>query len=104
MIRVIYRWRVNPGGEQAFQQAWEQGTKAIMRAVEGSHGSLLMRCGDTPSEFAGMAKWESFEAWRAAHKSPNWPPDREATRVVHRVAGKTISREIFEELSDLTDV
>ena len=102
MIRVIYRWRVKPGGEDAFRQAWEKGTKAIMRSTEGSHGSLLMQCRDRPSEFAGMARWDSIEAWRSAHENPNWPPDREAFRVVHRVAGKTISTKIFEELSDLT--
>ncbi|MGH7916939.1 MAG: antibiotic biosynthesis monooxygenase family protein [Candidatus Binataceae bacterium] len=102
MIRVIYRWHVKSGGEQTFREAWEKGTAAIMRTVKGSHGSLLMQCTETPSEFAGMAKWDSIEVWRSAHQSPNWPPDREATRAVHRVAGRTISTEIFEELSDLT--
>ncbi|MGH7933127.1 MAG: antibiotic biosynthesis monooxygenase family protein [Candidatus Binataceae bacterium] len=102
MIRVMYRWRVKPGGENAFRRAWETGTVAIRRVFKGSHGSLLMQSKEVPLEFAGVARWDSVEAWRSAHQSPQWPPDRESTRIVHAVAGKTIATEIFEELSDLT--
>jgi heme-degrading monooxygenase HmoA len=102
MIRVIYRWRVKPGGEELFRQAWKRGTSAIMRTAPGSHGSVLMQSRDSPSEFAGMAKWDSIEAWRAAHQSPQWPPDREATSMVRRVAGKTLSTEILDEITDLS--
>jgi heme-degrading monooxygenase HmoA len=102
MIRVIYRWRVKPGGEEDFRRAWEKGTRAIIGTVEGAHGSLLMRCKETPSEFVGIARWDSFEAWQSARQHRPWPPDSESTRTVRVLAGRTISTEIFEELSDLT--
>lgn len=102
MIRVVYRWRVKPGKEETFRRAWDSGTAAIRRTFKASHGSLLLQRKDSPSEFAGMARWNSVEDWQSAHKGPQWPPDREAARTVHTVAGKTISTEIFEELSDLT--
>lgn len=70
MIRVIYRWRVLLGEEETFRRAWEIGTVAIRRACKGSHGSLLMRSKNTASEFAGVARWDSVEAWRSAHRSP----------------------------------
>lgn len=102
MIRVIYRWRVNPGAEEAFRRAWEQGTRAILETVEGAHGSLLMRRHGEPSEFVGIACWDSREVWRSARQRRPWPPDPEAAQIVRAVAGRTVSTETFEELSDLT--
>ncbi len=102
MIRVIYRWRVKPGGEEDFRRAWEKGTRVILETVDGAHGSLLLRREDAPSEFVGVARWDSLAAWRSAHRRRPWPPDREASQTVHLLAGRTISTEIFEELSDLT--
>ena len=104
MIRVIYRWRIKPRNEEAFCRAWQTGTRAILCAVEGAHGSLLMKCNDMPAEFAGMARWESLAAWQEARQSRPWPPNREATRVVHSVAERVGVAGLFVELNDLTDV
>lgn len=104
MIRVIYRWRVKLGSECEFRRAWEKGTRAILESVDGSHGSLLVRCVEKDSEFAGIARWESVAAWRAALKRRPWPPDPEAAQIVHAVAGRTISIEVFEEEADFTVV
>ena len=102
MIRVIYRWQVKAGKEDIFRHAWERGTLAICRTFKGSHGSVLLQHKKMSSEFSAVAKWDSVEDWASAHKDPQWPPDPEAVRSVKTAAGKTISTDVFEEISDLT--
>jgi heme-degrading monooxygenase HmoA len=100
MIRVIYRWKVQAGQEAAFTQAWHQGTCAIRAAYKGAHGSVLLRSQREPSEFLGIAQWDSLEDcqrfWRGTH------PDPEAFRIV-AATGTFLSREVCDELQDLED-
>ena len=100
MIRVIYRWKVHAGQEDAFAQGWGQGTRTIRATYKGAHGSVLLRSQCEPSEFIGIAQWESLQDcqafWRSAH------PDPEAFRIVSET-GTFLSREICEEIQDLED-
>jgi heme-degrading monooxygenase HmoA len=100
MIRVIYRWKVHAGQEDAFARGWSQGTRTIRATYQGAHGSVLLRSQREPSEFIGIAHWESLQDcqrfWRSAH------PDPEALRMVSET-GTFLSREICEELHDLED-
>ena len=98
MIQVIYRWKVKAGEEETFARAWTRGTISIRATFEGAHGSVLLRSRKNPSEFVGVATWESLEACRAFWASEH--PDPEAFRVV-AATGTFVSREIFDEIKDL---
>ena len=60
---VIYRWRVVPGREAQFQEAWETVTQEI-RDHEGGFGSRLHRA--TDGTWVAYAQWPDREAWEAA--------------------------------------
>ena len=100
MIRVVYRWKVQAGQEDTFARAWARGTRAIRATFKGSHGSVLLRSQNAPSEFIGIAQWERLEDCQSFWRSEY--PDPEASRVV-AATGTFISREIFDELEDLED-
>jgi heme-degrading monooxygenase HmoA len=100
MIRVIYRWKVQAGQEKAFARAWSQGTRTIRATYKGAHGSVLLRSQREPSEFLGIAQWESLKDCQAFWRSPH--PDPEAFRIVSET-GTFLSREICEEIQDLED-
>ena len=58
---VLYRWRLRPGVEDAFAQAWREVTEALLR--HGSFGSRLHRGDD--GLWYGYAQWPDA-ATRAA--------------------------------------
>lgn len=59
---VLYRWRIRPGHEAAFVQAWSEVTQALLGL--GSQGSRLHRGDD--GLWYGYAQWPSAEARAAA--------------------------------------
>jgi quinol monooxygenase YgiN len=63
MFTLIYRWRVHPGREQQFVDAWLRMTE-IIRDREGSLGSRLHRAQD--GLFVAYAQWPSQQAWEAS--------------------------------------
>lgn len=100
MIRVIYRWKVKSGQERTFARAWTRGTRTIRATFKGAHGSVLLQSHRAPSEFIGIAQWESLADCQAFWRSEH--PDPEAFRIVAET-GTFLSREIFDELQDLED-
>lgn len=52
---VLYRWRLHPGAEDAFIQAWSRVTEALR--LRGSLGSRLHRGSD--GLWYGYAQWPS---------------------------------------------
>jgi len=66
MVRIMYRWTVNPGDEEQFIRDWKEGTRRIQENCAGAHGSYLTRGIKDPRQFFGTARWESAEAWFAA--------------------------------------
>ncbi len=99
-MRVLYRWRLKPGEEDAFAGAWAQATKTIRSKVKGARGSMLLRSRRDPSEFIASARWDSFQDWQAFMQSD--PADPEAFRVMS-AAGQMLSAEVFDEVEDLLD-
>ena len=90
MIRVMYRWKVNPGQEAVFATAWTHGTKVIRATVKGVRGSLLLQSRTKPCEFVAIARWASVADWRAFRRGEK--PDLEAFRtaaVITKTATKT---------------
>lgn len=58
-VAFLYRWRIKPGKEFQFTQAWTLGTEAL-REHCGSFGSRL-HCGNDGLWY-GYAMWPSMEA------------------------------------------
>ena len=98
MIQVIYRWKVREGQAEVFARAWTQGTRVIRETIPGAYGSVLLRSHKDPSEFVGVATWDSLKDcqafWASAH------PDPEAFRLVAETS-TFVSREVFDEIQDL---
>ena len=63
MFVAVYWWRVHPGKEEQFRQAWHRGTELITR-IYGSYGLRLHR--DRDGRFVGYAEWPDEATWRAA--------------------------------------
>ena len=99
-MRVLYRWRLKPGEEDAFAGAWAQATKTIRSKVQGARGSMLLRSRRDPAEFIATARWDGFQDWQAFTQSD--PADPEAFRVMS-AAGQMLSAEVFDEVEDLLD-
>lgn len=58
MFVAIYRWRIKPGQEAAFEQGWER-TSIEVRSMHGSLGSRLHRSDD--GTYMSYARWNSVE-------------------------------------------
>src|SRR5687767_14991322 len=99
MIRVLYRWRVQKGQEDKFVEAWSEVTRAIRDNFEGARGSVLLRGELDDGKFVALAKWDSFEAWKAFHDGPRPHAGAFQTMVI---VGELMGTEIFEEIEDLS--
>ena len=78
---VLYRWKLEPGLEDAFAHAWAEMTTILL--ARGSLGSRLHH-GDDDIWYA-YAQWPSAEARMAAFASP-LPPNDAADRMDAAVA------------------
>jgi hypothetical protein len=63
MFVAVYWWRVHPGKEEQFVEAWTRGTDLI-REIYGSYGSRLHR--DADGRFVGYAEWPDRATWQRA--------------------------------------
>ncbi len=67
MFVAMYRWRLKPGTEAQFAEAWAERTRAVV-SQEGGLGSRLHRAAD--GMYVAYAQWPSRAAWEAfMHKS-----------------------------------
>jgi len=72
MFAILYRWRLKPGTEEAFREAWKAMTETI-KVQRGTGGSRLHRTDD--GELLAYAVWPSREHWEAAGKLPSTNPE-----------------------------
>jgi heme-degrading monooxygenase HmoA len=93
MIRVIYRWRVDPERRDEFVVWWHEGTLRIRSTRPGALGSTLLTPTDDPLHFVAVARWRSREDLEAFWADPAGAPFDEA---------ELVSTEVFEEVDDLT--
>lgn len=75
MYVAVYAWRVKPGYEEQFREAWRRGTRAITR-IYGSCGSRLHRSSD--GRYIGYAEWPDEASWRRAFAAKMVYDDPEA--------------------------
>ena len=66
MFVVLYRWRIRPGHETQFTDAWTQATQDLL--LRGSMGSRLHRGDD--GLWYGYAQWPSDAVRAAAFAGP----------------------------------
>lgn len=68
MFVAAYWWKVHPGKEEQFREAWRRGT-ALIRAQYGSYGSRLHweDTGEGQGRFVGIAEWPDRESWQRAY-------------------------------------
>jgi heme-degrading monooxygenase HmoA len=69
---VMYRWRLRPGMERQFQQAWERATPLLIRN-RGALGSRLHKADD--GTWVAYAQWPSKETWERSRASPSVDPE-----------------------------
>jgi heme-degrading monooxygenase HmoA len=72
VFAVLYRWRVKPGTDAAFRDAWRSATESI-RMRYGTGGSRLHRTDE--GEFMAYAVWPSRDTWVEARKLPSANPE-----------------------------
>jgi heme-degrading monooxygenase HmoA len=93
MIRVIYRWTVDPATQDQFIDAWHQATERIRVHEPGAMGSTLLRTADAPNTLVGFARWQRRDDVEAFWASGNATP----------LPGATLqSVEILDEVEHMT--
>ena len=97
MIKVIYRWQVEPDRFEEFKEVWRTTTNSIHETVAGAQGSFMIRSVDNQSEVLTIAKWDSLEDWKAFFSNNN-PTEMNAMTSL----GKRLSVEVYEEIEDHT--
>jgi heme-degrading monooxygenase HmoA len=58
VIRVIYRWTLEPEAEDQFIDAWRAATQRIRDQQPGAMGSTLLRPTEAPNRVVGLARWQ----------------------------------------------
>ncbi|MBU6244371.1 MAG: antibiotic biosynthesis monooxygenase [Actinomycetales bacterium] len=91
---VLYRWRIAPGRERQFAEAWEEVTNALL--ARGSQGSRLHR-GDDGLWYA-YAQWPSQDARRRAFDRPSEHADASAR--MHEAVAEYLPEVILEVVAD----
>ncbi|TVO58788.1 antibiotic biosynthesis monooxygenase family protein [Denitromonas halophila] len=73
MFVVIYWWRVTPGKEAQFREAWRRGTQQIVQ-IYGGLGSRLHQ--ERDGRFVAMAEWPDEATWQRAFDARMVYPDK----------------------------
>ena len=97
MIRVIYRWEVQPKDFEEFKRVWSATTNRIHETVPGALGSFMLRASDRDSEILTVAKWVSEES-----RKKFWGKQNPDEMLEMRTLGKRLSVEAFNEVDDYT--
>lgn len=97
MIRVVYRWKVDPENFEEFKRIWSATTNRIHESVSGAKGSFMLQACENDSEVLTVAKWDSLESWQTFWGNSN-PEEMEKVRKL----GERISAEVYEEIEDYT--
>ena len=70
MVRVIYRWRVEPRLHEDFARWWHDGTLRIRSSRPGARGSTLVRPSDGDGYLVAIARWDSEDDLAAFWRDP----------------------------------
>ena len=92
---VLYRWRIKPGKEQQFVEAWSRVSDGLLRQ-RGSLGSRLHRGSD--STWYSYAQWPSAQARNVAFAMPAIDP--EASALMRDAIAEALPEVVLESVSD----
>ena len=93
---VLYRWRLHPGKEEQFVQAWTR-ISYLLRDERGSLGSRLHRGED--NIWYSYAQWPSEEKRRLAFSMPAL--DAEAGLKMREAIAESFPEIVLKSVSDL---
>ena len=99
MIRVIYRWSVDPQQADAFVAAWWEATRCIQQAWPDARGSVLLQSRLEANVYLAVARWESIDAWQASRQAQAVVPASVIERMRAAASGPP-SYEILDEVLD----
>lgn len=97
LIRVIYRWRVEPTKMHEFEVAWRQTTRSIHAGTKGALGSFCLQSIEDPSEMLTVALWETHNQWQHFIKTAR----SNSMRDLHDL-GTQISATAYRQIGDET--
>ncbi len=97
MIRVIYRWKVEPADFEDFKRAWRSATNRIHESVPGALGSFMLRPIGKGYEVLTVAKWESESRWKEF-----WGEQDPEEMQAMRKWGTQLSADVYDEIADYT--
>jgi len=92
---VLYRWRLHPGTEAAFVEAWSRVSEDLLKHG-GSLGSRLHRGSD--GLWYSYAQWPSAEARAAAFRSACCDPS--ATEQMCAAIAETLPELVLDSIAD----
>ncbi|QNP39513.1 antibiotic biosynthesis monooxygenase family protein [Lysobacter solisilvae (ex Woo and Kim 2020)] len=92
---ALYRWRLHPGSEDSFVQAWSRVTQ-LLRAERGSLGSRLHRGPD--DIWYSYTQWPSAEAKAEGLARPSVDP--EAWQQMRAAIAESLPELILEPICD----
>ena len=93
-IVVLYRWRLKPGREQQFVDAWAEMTRLLL--TRGSRGSRLHHGQD--DIWYAYAQWPSAEARETAFSSPL--PGNDAGERMNQAVAERFPEIILDVVAD----
>lgn len=76
MFVVIYRWKLRPGADEEFRDAWRRATEAIYQH-RSSLGSRLLKADD--GTYYAMAQWPTQESWEKRSEPSDADPEASQT-------------------------
>ena len=91
---VLYRWRLHPGSEAAFTEAWSRVTESL-RSRAGSLGSRLHRGSD--GLWYGYAQWPNDEV---RHRAFAQSLDPESSAQMRAAVAESFPEVLLEPVSD----
>lgn len=96
MFAVLYRWRLKPGTEVAFREAWKAMTESI-QSLHATGGSRLHRTDD--GDLVAYAVWPGRQEWETASKLPSANPEAGARmRACIAQSFPTTTLEVLDDL------
>jgi heme-degrading monooxygenase HmoA len=95
---VIYRWRLKPGHEAVFEEAWRRMTVAI-REKRGGLGSRLHKADD--GTWVAYAQWPTREAWEESRALES--ADAEASAIMQQAIEESLPPTLLRPVANLLE-
>jgi ribosomal-protein-alanine N-acetyltransferase len=95
---LIYKWKLKPGSELSFQEAWARRTLEIKRQ-HGALGSRLHRCED--GSWIAYAQWPSRSQWDGANMAQT--EQTEASKMMNAATESIETLYRLDVVSDLLE-